>query len=152
MMKNKDCHLQPLNRVTAICNNSQNEILFLRNKDSVKTDIICFPGDLIRYGELAEEALRRSVLHQAELYVEPIDILGIYSNIDNLNGTHIIEIVFVCIILNNPKRELENGLNQCVWMNLQQIDENKIRTIDNRILKDFCSWRNQKSTFWTTKI
>jgi ADP-ribose pyrophosphatase YjhB (NUDIX family) len=152
LMKNKDRHLQPLNRVTAICNNSQNEILFLRHKDSVKTDIICFPGDLIRYGEIAEETLRRSILRQTELYVEPIDILGIYSNIDNLNGIHIIETVFVCIILNYPQRVLKNGLNQCVWMNRQQIDENKISTTDSRILKDFYSWRNQKSTFWTTKI
>jgi hypothetical protein len=47
---------------------------------------------------------------------------------------------------------LKNGLNQCVWMNRQQIDENKISTTDSRILKDFYSWRNQKSTFWTTKI
>jgi len=151
-MKNKDGHLQPLNRVTAICNNSQNEILFLRHKDSVKTEILTLPGALIRYGELAEDTLRKSILLQTELSVEPIDILGIYSNIDNLNGTHIIETVFVCIILNYPQRDLKNGLNQYVWMNRQQIDRNKISNTDSRILKDFYSWRNQKSTFWTTKI
>jgi ADP-ribose pyrophosphatase YjhB (NUDIX family) len=151
-MKNKDYHLQPLNRVTAICNNSQNEILLLRTPDSVKRDMIYLPGDLIKYGELAEETLRRSILRQTELHVEPIDILGIYSNINNLNGIHIIETVFVCIILNYPQSVLKNGLNQCVWMNRQQIDENKISTTDSRILKDFYSWRNQKSTFWTTKI
>ena len=151
-MKNKDCHLQPLNRVTAICNNSQNEILFLRTPDSVKTDKICLPGDLIRYGELAEETLRRSILRQTELYVEPIDILGIYSNIDNLNGTHVIETVFVCIVINYPQRGLKNGLNRCVWMSREQVDENNISPTDSRIVKDYYSWRSQKSTFWTTKI
>ena len=151
-MKNKDCHLQPLNRVTAICNNSQNEILLLRTPDSVKRDIICLPGDLIRYGELAEETLRRSILRQTELHVEPIDILGVYSNIDSLTGTHIIETVFVCIILNYPPRGLKNGNNQCVWMNRKQVDEKQISTTDGRIIKDYYSWRIQKSTFWTTKI
>jgi ADP-ribose pyrophosphatase YjhB (NUDIX family) len=151
-MKNKDGRLQPLNRVTAICNNSRNEILFLRTQDSVKTEILSLPGALIRYGELAEDTLRKSILRQTELSVEPIDILGIYSNIDNLNGTHIIETVFVCIILNYPERDLKNGLNQCVWMNRDQVDENKISTTDSRIVKDYYSWRNQKSTFWTTKI
>jgi ADP-ribose pyrophosphatase YjhB (NUDIX family) len=151
-MKNKNCHLQPLNRVTAICNNSQNEILFLRTPDSVKTDMICLPGDLIRYGELAEETLRRSILRQTELHVEPIDILGIYSNIDSLIGTHIIETVFVCIILNYPRRGLKDGNNQCVWMNRELVEDNQISSADSRIIKDYYSWRIQKSTYWTTKI
>ena len=151
-MKTKDCHLQPLNRVTAICNNSQKEILFLRIQDSGKMDIICLPGDLIRYGELAEETLRRSILRQTELYVEPIDILGIYSNVDNVRGTHIIETVFVCIIINYPQRGLKTGFDQCVWMNREQVDENRISTTDSRIVKDYYSWRIHKSTFWTTKI
>jgi ADP-ribose pyrophosphatase YjhB (NUDIX family) len=151
-MKNKDCHLQPLNRVTAICNNSQNEILLLRTPDSVKRDIICLPGDLIRYGELAEQTLRRSILRQTELHVEPIDILGIYSNIDSLIGTHIIETVFVCIILNYPRRGLKDGNNQCVWMNRELVEENQISSADSRIIKDYYSWRIQKSTYWTTKI
>ena len=151
-MKNKEYDLQPLNRVTAICNNIQNEILFLRIQDSGKKDILCLPGDLIRYGELAEETLRRSILQQTELYVEPIDILGIYSNIDNLSGTHIIETVFVCIIINYPQKGLKKSPSQYVWMNRAQLVENKISTNDSRIVKDYNSWRIQKSTFWTSKI
>lgn len=151
-MKTKDCRLQPLIRVTAICNNSQNEILFLRIQDSGKTDILYLPGDFVRYGELAEETLRRSILRQTELDVEPIDILGIYSNIDNLRGTHIIEAVFVCIIISYPQKGLKTGFDQCVWMNRKQVDENKISTTDSRIVKDYYSWRIQKSTFWTSKI
>ena len=150
-MKTEDCQLQPLNRVTAICNNSQNEILFLRIPDLGKMDLICLPGDLIRYGELAEETLRRSILRQTELCVEPIDILGIYSNIDNLSETHIIETVFVCIIVDYSPKGLKTGFNQSVWMNREQADKTKISTTDNRIIKDYFSWRIQKSTFWTTK-
>ena len=60
-MNNKDGRLQPLNRVTAICNNSRNEILFLRTQDSVKKEILSLPGALIRYGELAEDTLRKSI-------------------------------------------------------------------------------------------
>ncbi len=151
-MKNKDHHLQPLNRVTAICNNSNNEILFLRIQEPEKRETMCLPGDLVRYGELVEETLRRSILRQTTLCVEPIDILGIYSSIDILSGTHTIESVFVCIITNYPEKGLQLGSNQYVWMNREQINENTIGINDNKIVKDYYSWRNQKSTYWTTKI
>ena len=85
-MNNKDCNLHPLNRVTAICNNSHNEILFLKNQEVRNTYTMSLPGDFVRYGESIEEALRRSILQQTALSVEPIEILGIYSNIDNQSG------------------------------------------------------------------
>ncbi|TVP41617.1 NUDIX domain-containing protein [Candidatus Nitrosocosmicus arcticus] len=151
-MKDKDHQLQPLNRVTAICNNSHNEILFLRIQEPEKRETLCLPGDLVRYGELIEETLRQSILRQTTLCVEPIDILGIYSNFDSLNGTHIIESVFVCIITNYPEKGLQLGSNQYVWMNREQIDENMTGINVFKIVKDYYSWRNQKSTYWNTKI
>jgi 8-oxo-dGTP diphosphatase len=149
---NKDCHLQPRNRVTAICYNKFNEILFLRIPDPGKNDIICLPGDFIKYGELAEETLRGSILRQTELCVEPIDILGIYSNIDNLTRTHIIESVFVCIMINYPAQDSKIGSNKCMWMNRQQIHGSTLSSNENKIVNNYYLWRIQKSTFWTTKI
>jgi len=148
----KDFNSKPLNRVTAICNNSRNEILFIKYKDARNTNTMSLPGDFVRFGELAEEALQRSVLQQTTLCVEPIEILGIYSNIDNQSGLHVIESVFVCIIINNPEMGLKIGSAQYVWMDRDQIEnmENSIYNI--KIVKDYYSWRIQKSTFWTTKI
>jgi ADP-ribose pyrophosphatase YjhB (NUDIX family) len=151
-MMNKDCGLFPLNRVMAICNTSRNEILFIRNQDTNHANSLSLPGDFVRYGELAEDALRRSIMQQAALRIEPIEILGIYSNIDNQSGLHIIESVFVCIITNFPQMGMNTGFNQHVWMDREQIEEAK-KSINNiKIVKDYYSWRIQKSTFWSTKI
>ncbi len=150
-MMNKDCNLHPINRVTAICNNSDNEILFIRSLDG-NANTMSLPGDFIRYGELPEEALRRSILQQATLCVEPIEVLGIYSNIDNQNGVHIIESVFVCIFTNLPETGKKIGLDQYVWLNRDQIEEIKNKIYNIKIVKDYYLWRTQKSTFWTTKV
>jgi 8-oxo-dGTP diphosphatase len=151
-MTNKDCNLHPLNRATAICNNSRNEILFIKNQEVRNTYTMSLPGDFVRYGESIEEALRRSILQQTALSVEPIEILGIYSNIDNQSGGHIIDSVFVCIITNFPDMEMKKGSAQFMWMDRDQIEETKNSIYNVKIVKDYYSWRIQKSTFWTTKI
>ena len=151
-MINKDCTLHSLNRVTAICNTSRNEILFIRNQDTKNATTLSLPGDFVRYGELAEDALRRSILQQAALRIEPIEILGIYSNIDNQSGLHIIESVFVCIITNFSEMGMNTSSDQHVWMDREQIEEAKKSIYNIKIIKDYYSWRIQKSTFWTTKI
>ena len=151
-MTNKDCNRHPLNRVIAICNNSRNEILFLKNQEVRNTYTMSLPGDFVRYGESIEEALRRSILHQTALSVEPIEILGIYSNIDIRGGLHIIESVFICIITNIPEMGMKTGSGYHVWMDREQIEESKDSIYNIKIVKDYYSWRIQKSTFWTTKF
>jgi len=100
---------------------------------------------------MAEEALRRSIFHQTTLCVEPIEILGIYSNIDDQIGLHVIESVFVCIITNIPEKGLQIGSAQCVWVDGDQIQNMEPSIYNIKIIKDYYSWRIQKSTFWTTK-
>lgn len=148
---NKDCNLHPLNRVTAICSNNLNKILFLRTRKAENLNNLSLPGDFVRFGELAEEALRRTIFHQTTLCVEPIEILGIYSNIDDQIGSHIIESVFVCIITNIPGKGLQTGSAQFVWMDRDQIEGMESSMYNFKIIKDYYSWRIQKSTFWTTK-
>lgn len=149
---NKDCYCHPLNRVTAICSNNLNKILFLRTQEAENTNILSLPGDFVRYGEMAEEALRRSIFHQTTLCVEPIEILGIYSNIDDQIGLHVIESVFVCIITNSPKMGSKIDPPQCVWLDRGKIETMEGNICDIKIVKDYYQWRIQKSTFWSTKI
>jgi len=77
--------------------------------------------------------------------------LGIYSNIDNQIGLHIIESVFVCIITNISEKGLQIGSAQCAWMDRDQIEDMEPSVYNIKIIKDYYSWRIQKSTFWTTK-
>ena len=138
--------------VIAICNNSRNEILFQRNKESENMSTMNLPGDFVRYGELTEEAIRRSIFDQTTLCVEPIDILGIYSKIDSQSGIHIIESVFVCIITNSPKMGSKIDPPQFVWLDRDKIETMERNICDIKIVKDYYQWRIQKSTFWSTKI
>ncbi|HKU83549.1 MAG TPA: NUDIX domain-containing protein [Candidatus Nitrosocosmicus sp.] len=149
---NKYCSLHPLCRVIAICNNSRNEILFQRNKESENMSTMNLPGDFVRYGEIPEEAIRRSIFDQTTLCVEPIDILGIYSKIDSQSGIHVIESVFVCIITNSPKMGSKIDPPQCVWLDRGKIETMEGNICDIKIVKDYYQWRIQKSTFWSTKI
>jgi 8-oxo-dGTP diphosphatase len=149
---NKDCSLHPLCRVIAICNNSRNEILFRRNKESENMSTMNLPGDFVRYGELPEEAIRRSIFDQTTLCVEPIDILGIYSKIASQSGIHVIESVFVCIITNSPKMASKIDPPQYVWLDRDKIEAMESNICDIKIVKDYYLWRMQKSTFWSTKI
>ncbi|MDF0682241.1 MAG: hypothetical protein P0116_14875 [Candidatus Nitrosocosmicus sp.] len=93
----------------------------------------------------------RTIFHQTTLCVELIEILGIYSNIDDQIGSHIIESVFVCIITNIPGKGLQTGSAQFVWMDRDQIEGMESSMYNFKIIKDYYSWRIQKSTFWTTK-
>jgi len=149
---NKDCSANPLCKVIAICNNSRNEILFRRNKETENRSTMSLPGDFVRYGESPEEALRRSIFDQTTVCVEPIEILGIYSRIDSKSGIHIIESVFICIITNIPEMGSKIDPPQCVWMGRDQIESMERNICDIKIVKDYYLWRIQKTTFWSTKI
>jgi hypothetical protein len=44
------------------------------------------------------------------------------------------------------------GSDRYVWMSPGQVEEAKNSIYNNKIVKDYYSWRVQKTTFWTTKI
>jgi len=127
-------------------------MLFLNDQESVKAHNLKLPGDFIRHGELIEESLKRSVFEQTNLCIEPIEILGIYSNIDNQSRIHIIESVFVCIITNYYEIRMSKNPTRYTWLNREQIEDKKDVIKGIKIIQDYYSWRNLKSTYWTTKI
>jgi 8-oxo-dGTP diphosphatase len=151
-LMNKGCFSHPQSRVTAICSNSHNEILFLRNQENENMNSMILPGDYVRSEELVEDALRRSIFDQTSLNVEPIEILGIYSIIDNQCGLNIIELVFVCIITNISDMGSKKDTAQFVWLDRDQIEIMESNICNIKIIRDYYSWRVQKATFWSTKI
>lgn len=152
---NKICKT-PVSEVNAIIHNNQNEILFLKTKNPETKQLATFPGGLVKYGENIETALKRTTLEQTCLEIEPIDILGIYSHLDLDREVHTIKSVFICITVTDlwadSNEELTRELNHQLWIDKHQIEKTELAEENKVIINDYFSWRNQKSTFWTTKF
>lgn len=146
-MESKTQHL----KIKAILNNNSNEILFVKDVESDPIQTLRLPEVMILYGETPEFALRRAILEMANIEAEPLSLLGIYSKmeLDTANTKHVITIVFICLILDFEKVA---GRSNCIWLN--KFEQTKMRIIeeDKRILRDYASWRTDKSTYWTTKL
>ena len=120
--------------------------------------LVKLPEGLIRYGEAPEGALKRIILGYTGFEVEPLALLGIYTKFgtiskDNSESGHSITIVFVCLILDlrNEVNTLENT-HDCIWLdNRARQAEISINEDDKKILRDYRTWREDKSTFWTSK-
>ena len=146
-MESKTQHL----KIKAILNNSSNEILFVKDAESDPTQTPRLPEVMILYGETPEFALRRAILEMANIEAEPLSLLGIYSKmeLDATNTKHVITIVFICLILDF---EEVAGRSNCIWLNKFEQTKMCIIEEDKRILRDYASWRIDKSTYWTTKL
>ena len=68
----------PIPTVDAIINRNSSILLVKRRRDPYKN---CFalPGGFVNEGETIEEAIIREVYEETSLEVYPIDILGVYS-------------------------------------------------------------------------
>lgn len=135
--------------VKAILNNSNNEILFTITKLTDAQSLIQIPNGHVQYGEPAEVSVKRMVNENTLHDIEPIAILGIYSEHDSKKN-HFITIVFICIVT-NFQAEKSNRVLGNVWIPPGRLDNMNINKYDNRILRDYQDWRVHKSTYWTSK-
>jgi ADP-ribose pyrophosphatase YjhB (NUDIX family) len=141
----------PRARVKAILNNSKNEILFSMANKEDSTSIAKIPVGEIYYNESAEVSVKRIITESTPYEVEPIAILGIYSE-HALEGTdHFLTAVFICIVTEfcPVTPHLKLGFK---WLNSKKISDADIHDDDIRILRDYRDWRIHKSTYWTSKI
>ena len=146
-MESKKQHL----KIKAILNNSNNEVLFLKDVESHPTQTIRLPEGMILYGETPEFALRRAILEMTNIEAEPLSLLGTYSKmeLDANNTKHVITIVFICLILDVGKVADKSN---CIWLNNSKQSKIPIIEEDKRILSDYALWRTDKSTYWTSKL
>jgi 8-oxo-dGTP diphosphatase len=66
--------------VDAIVEKEGKILLVKRKKDPFK-DKWSFPGGKVDSGERVEDAIKRELLEETSLTVEPTDILGVYSDL-----------------------------------------------------------------------
>src|SRR5919201_4049836 len=76
------------------------EILLVKRKNEPFKDHLALPGGFVNEGESVESAATREALEETSLEIQPIDILGVYSDPNRDPRKQILTIVFVGIILN----------------------------------------------------
>jgi 8-oxo-dGTP diphosphatase len=126
------------------------KILMVRRKKDPFKGQLALPGGFINEGETAEEAARREAIEETTLEVEPIEILGVYSDPKRDPRKHIMSIVFVGIIVGGSDKAGDDA-ESIEWVELGTIEKQEIAFDHAQILRDYKKWKTSYGTFWSTK-
>src|SRR5690242_14068156 len=88
----------PFPTVDMILQKNDCVLMVRRAKDPFK-DFLALPGGFINTGERAEDAAKREAREEASLEIEPIEILGVYSDPNRDPRSHVMSVVFIAIIV-----------------------------------------------------
>ncbi len=150
MMSEKK-YRNPIPTIDAIVHNEKNQVLFIKRKNDPFKNHLSLPGGFVNYGERIEDALRREVKEETSLNIEPLEILGVYSDPDRDPRGHIISTVFVCLIMDNLKGKAGDDASDICWVSLNDIKNNTYAFDHKMIIEDYLRWRVQNSTHWSSK-
>jgi ADP-ribose pyrophosphatase YjhB (NUDIX family) len=130
-------------------NNNNNVLLVKRKKEPFK-DYFSLPGGFVNKGERVEEAVIREAEEELSVKVEPLDILGVYSDPSRDPRGHIMSITFVTKIIKGELKARDDAA-EIKWFNLNKIDNLNLGFDHSQILSDYREWLKNKQTFWSSK-
>ncbi len=144
-------HRNPVPTVDAIMQRGS-KVLMIRRKNAPFEGRLALPGGYVDEGETAEDAARREVMEETSLEIEPIEILGVYSDPARDPRSHTLTVVFVAIIVGGDERAGDDAAG-LEWVELADVPKMKDRiAFDHaRILADYQKWKASAGTFWSTK-
>lgn len=127
-------------------------VLMVRRKKEPFQGRLALPGGFVNEGETVEDTFRREVLEETALEVEPIDILGVYSDPKRDPRKHTLSVVFIGLILGGSEKAGDDagGLE---WVDLAGLDaiRNELAFDHAKILADYVRWKGAMGTYWSTK-
>ncbi len=157
-------HKNPVPAVDFLISKDDNsKILLVRRKNDPFKGMLSIPGGFINEGETAEDAMTREAKEETSLVVEPIAILGVYSNPHRDPRMHTISVTFITRIVqgNEDARDDAAALQ---WINAEDeldslIQSRQIAFDHSKILNDYKKWikatqgsvKSTNLTFWSTK-
>jgi 8-oxo-dGTP diphosphatase len=142
-------HRNPLPTVDIILQRDLKVLMIKRKKDPFK-GILALPGGFVNEGETVEGAVRREAKEETSLEVEPIDILGVYSDPTRDPRKHSMSTVFIGIIVGGHDRAGDDAAS-IEWVELNEIEKQQIAFDHLQMLHDYKKWRVSGGTFWSTK-
>jgi 8-oxo-dGTP diphosphatase len=146
--------------IIAILHNEKNQILTIKKKVGHFKNYLSLPGGFVNFKERIEDTIKREVNEKLSLIIEPLDILGVYSDFKGNNNGIIISIVFICLIIDQlteekkEKKNLEKRENEeeSLWIDLKNISQYEFASNHKVIIEDYLKWRNHSSTYWSSKL
>ena len=146
-MKN---YRNPMPTVDIILQQESNILLIKRKNDPFK-DHLSLPGGFVNEGELVEEAAKRETWEETSLTIEPIEILGVYSDPNRDPRGHVLSVVWVAIVVNGVARANDDSI-EVQWVPLNDIDSTRLAFDHKQILLDYIQWRKaDRGTYWSSK-
>jgi 8-oxo-dGTP diphosphatase len=146
-MKN---YRNPVPTVDIILQQESNILLIKRKNDPFK-DHLSLPGGFVNEGELVEEAAKRETWEETSLTIEPIEILGVYSDPNRDPRGHVLSVVWVAIVVNGVARANDDSI-EVQWVPLNDIDSTRLAFDHKQILLDYIQWRKAgRGTYWSSK-
>lgn len=144
-------HRNPVPTVDVIVQKGA-KVLMIRRKKDPFAGRLALPGGFVNEGETVEEAARREAKEETSLEVEPIEILGVYSDPARDPRRHVLTVVFVAIITGGAERASDDAAG-LEWIELAGVEKMKDRiAFDHaKMLADYRKWRTDAGTFWSTK-
>jgi 8-oxo-dGTP diphosphatase len=137
----------PTPTVDAILQKGSKVLMVKRGKDPFK-GMLALPGGFVNEGETVEEAMKREVTEETSLEVEPIDILGVYSDPHRDPRMHTMTVVFIAIVVGG-KEKARDDASSLEWVDLASI---QYAAFDHaQILADYRLWKANAGTYWSTK-
>jgi 8-oxo-dGTP diphosphatase len=142
-------HSNPTPTVDVILQRDSNVLMIRRKNDPFK-DCLALPGGFVNEGETIEEAMKREALEETSLEVEPVEILGAYSDPKRDPRKHIVTVVFVGIIVGGNSKPGDDAAS-IEWVKIAEIQRQQIAFDHAQILRDYSQWKNSGGTYWSTK-
>ena len=143
-------HRNPVPTVDVILQQESNILLIKRKNDPFK-DHLSLPGGFVNEGELVEDAAKRETWEETSLTIEPIEILGVYSDPNRDPRGHVLTVVWVAIVVNGVARANDDSI-EVQWVSLNDIDSTRLAFDHKQILLDYIQWRKAgRGTFWSSK-
>jgi 8-oxo-dGTP diphosphatase len=164
MTEGQGKHRNPVPAVDFLISKDDNsKLLLVRRKNDPFKGMLSIPGGFINEGETAEDAMTREAKEETSLVVEPIAILGVYSNPQRDPRMHTISVTFITRIVQG-KEDARDDAATLQWINVEDeldslIQSNQIAFDHSKILSDYKKWvkaaqgsvERKNLTFWSTK-
>lgn len=124
--------------------------MLVKRKNEPFKDHLALPGGFVNEAESVESAAMREAFEEISLDIEPIDILGVYSDPKRDPRKHVLTVVFVGTILNGMPNPRDDS-SEIEWVRLDDIQKKNLAFDHKQILSDYIEWRRAGGTFWSSK-
>jgi ADP-ribose pyrophosphatase YjhB (NUDIX family) len=131
-------------------NSNSNKVLLIKRKKDPFKDYFSLPGGFVNEGEKVEDAVRREAEEELLVKVEPIDILGVYSDPNRDPRGHIMSITFIVKIITGELKA-GDGVAELKWIEINNLGNIKIGFDHLKILSDYETWGKNRGTYWSSK-